>query len=181
MASVGLREHLHFCQIDGWQELKGARGHSRDHIYFVKELADGRALRTKVSHGTKNREYSAGLWKQIWHEQLALDSEAEFWAVLKEKRPALRAQSESALEQEALPGWLVQRLIYSVGLHEQELASFSLAEAERRWQEYQLGPALSSLETTSAEAAQPELASLGAQPLLLGAGLSEDSRPAVGF
>ena len=49
LASVGPVEHKRFCKIDGWQELKSARGKKRDHDYYEKRLPNGGILRTKVS------------------------------------------------------------------------------------------------------------------------------------
>lgn len=145
MATVGLKEHTRFCQFDGWTQLKSARGVGRDHIYFVKELPDGRTLRTKVSHGSKKAEYSAHLWKQIWSEQLALSSEDEFWRVLKERRPANR-ETTVEVAREEMPAWLAQCLLYTVGLRQDQIANMSLAEADQCWQDYQTKPQLAPLD-----------------------------------
>jgi hypothetical protein len=155
MATVGLREHTRFCQIDGWTQLKSARGVGRDHLYFVKELADGRTLRTKVSHGSKKAEYSSHLWKQIWSEQLELASEDEFWAALKERRPATR-EAAVAIKQEEMPAWLAQRLIHSAGMRQDQLAGMSLAEAEQCWQDFQMKPQLEPLASLPAPAVAAE-------------------------
>ena len=182
MASVGLKEHLRFCQIDGWTELKSARGAGRDHIYFIKELADGRTLRTKVSHGSKHSEYRGGLWKQIWHDQLELASEAEFWAVLRERRPARRQQQAGVSPgQEEMPAWLVQRLIYSVGLREDEIVALSRAEAERRWQDYQMLPSLSPLAESEVVEGKPTLESLHLLPARAVAGVAAEQRIVAGY
>jgi len=154
MAAAGAKELQRFCVIDGWTELRGARGVGRDHLFFVKELPDGRTLRTKVSHGTHGKDsYSRGLWKHIWSEQLGLAAESEFWAVLKLHRPAQR-QGEAELQPAgpAVPGWLVQRLIHTAGLREDEVAKLSAEEAEERWLEFQTRPQLSDLASAPASA-----------------------------
>jgi hypothetical protein len=151
MAAASTREHLRFCNLDGWTELKGARGNGRDHLYFTKELADGSVLRTKVSHGTNGKEYSKSLWRDILREQLGVP-EAEFWQVLKERRPAERETVVAADDRELAPAWLVQCLLYTVGLREHEVAALSKTDAEDLWAEWQARPHISDL--TSAAQAQ---------------------------
>ena len=88
------RDIRRFCEIDGWQQTSTVRRRDGDHFRFSKQLADGRILRTKVSHG--NDEIGdPGLWKHIWHEQLALDDERQFWDALKSGSPVDRTPARA--------------------------------------------------------------------------------------
>ena len=64
-----------FLERDGWTEY-GRPG--SDHLKFMKVLADGTVLRTKVSHSLA-REIPPSLWPKIRKQQLGLDSDEEFW------------------------------------------------------------------------------------------------------
>ena len=84
------RDIRRFCEIDGWQQTTTVKRRDGDHVRFRKQLDDGRILRTRVSHG--NDEIGdPGPWKHIWHEQLALDDERQFWDALKSGTPVDRS------------------------------------------------------------------------------------------
>jgi len=124
-----------FCEVDGWEETtKGRR--SPDHTRYRKVLDDGRVLRTKVSHGRGSIE-DPSLWKRIWRDQLALGSEDEFWEALRAKRPVERSATPPAPPSgPSKPGWLVNSLIFTAGVPEEEVERLSVGEAERRWLEF---------------------------------------------
>jgi hypothetical protein len=126
-----------FCAIDGWEEVKSATGKVGDHHRYRKTLSDGRILRTKASHG--NDEIGdPKLWKRKWSEQLALDSEDQFWETLRSGKPPARVSEAQAMapEGETLPGWLVVKLVREVGLSSNEIAQFSEPEAMEKLNEY---------------------------------------------
>lgn len=124
-----------FCEVDGWEETTKSR-RNPDHTRYRKLLDDGRVLRTKVSHGRDSID-DPSLWKRIWRDQLALDSEDEFWEALSAKRPVDRsAATPPAPTGPSKPAWLVNSLIFTAGLPEGEVAELSVKEAERRWLEF---------------------------------------------
>jgi hypothetical protein len=126
-----------FCAIDGWEEVKSATGRTGDHYRYRKTLSDGRILRTKASHG--NDEIGdPKLWKRVWSEQLALDTEDQFWETLRSGEPPARASEARATapEGESLPGWLVAKLVREVGLSSGEVAQLSEPEAMKKLHEY---------------------------------------------
>ena len=124
-----------FCQLDGWQEKKGSSGSRGDHYRYRKTLADGRILRTKVSHGDDQIQ-DASLWRHIWRDQLALESEDQFWEVLESGQPVDRTPTEPAPSGPSLPGWLVDNLIRKVGLTPEEVAQLSDQEAHDRLNDF---------------------------------------------
>jgi hypothetical protein len=129
-----------FCEIDGWEEQKGARGKRGHHFRHRKVLPDGRILRTKASHS--NDEIGRDLWRHIWREQLALESEEQFWEVLETGKAVDRIREEEAAPSgPSLPAWLVDKLIRQAGVPPEELAQMSEEEARERLNEFYSRPA----------------------------------------
>jgi hypothetical protein len=124
-----------FCAIDGWTKEESARGKTGDHDRFVKRLGDGSILRTKASHG-KGQIGDPRLWHRIWKEQLALESEDQFWTALRISVPVQR-ESEPP---KGTPEWLIRRLIHQVGLTEEAALSLSPEEAAARWELFITSP-----------------------------------------
>lgn len=120
---------------DGWiEEPNLARGRRRtgDHRRYFRELADGTRLRTKISHD-EDSEIGTDLFHRILRDQLRV-TEDRFWNVVRG-----RAGSEAEVAQpdvEPVPGWLVTRLLFTVGLSEGAVAQMSSAEARAAWLEY---------------------------------------------
>lgn len=121
----------------GWEEIPNlARGRRRggDHWRYRKVLPDGTVLRTKVSHALGD-EIGHDLFGHIVRDQLRT-SIAHFADVL-----AGRAADAPVPEQptaEPIPGWLVNRLIHTVGLPESEVREMSADDARARWEAYTL-------------------------------------------
>ncbi len=97
-----------FCETDGWDEGRTARGAIPDHYRFTKRLPDGHILRTKAPHAPGGIQ-DPGTWNTIWKEQLALDCAEDFWDCLLTKSPVHRNVSQT---QPAPPA--SQRLDYSL-------------------------------------------------------------------
>jgi hypothetical protein len=122
----------------GWEEIPNlARGRRRvgDHWRYRKTLADGTVLRTKVSHALGD-EIGPDLLGHIVRDQLRTTMD-HFRDVL-----AGRARDEGAPAEEqteSIPGWLVTRLIYTVGLPEAEVRRMSAEEARARWERFTRG------------------------------------------
>ena len=124
-----------YVEQDGWtQERSRARGRSStgDHWRYSKEWPDGRTLRTKVSHGVRD-EIGPSLFGHILRDQLRVD-EATFWAVVHGRRaPDVAAPVASIL----VPGWLIHRLIVTVGMSEDEVRALSEEDAAAAWEAFQ--------------------------------------------
>lgn len=128
-----------FCEIDGWEELKGARGKRGDHFRYRKVLPDGLILRTKASHG--DDEIGRDLWNHIWREQLALEGEDQFWEALETGKPVDRGPAgEAAPSGPSLPAWLVDSLIRRAGVPPEEVARMPEEEARERLNEFYSRP-----------------------------------------
>ena len=122
----------------GWDEIPNlVRGRRRvgDHWRYRKVLPDGTVLRTKVSHAL-DEEIGADLLGHIVRDQLGTTMQ-HFRDVVAGRMPE-RAASEQATP-EPIPGWLVERLIHTVGLPEEEVRAMSPEEARAAWERYRGG------------------------------------------
>lgn len=131
------RQLRRFCEIDGWEETKSARGKTPDHYRYRKVLGDGQILRTKVSHGSGSIE-DPRMWARIWKEQLGLTSEQQFWEALQSGEAAARHDVASTAEPEHVPRELFWQLVHRVGLTEREAAALSKEEAVQRMSDFWL-------------------------------------------
>jgi hypothetical protein len=122
----------------GWEEVPNlARGRRRvgDHWRYRKTLPDGTVLRTKVSHALGD-EIGPDLLGHIVRHQLRTTME-HFRDVLAGRAADEAAQSEDLPE--PVPGWLVARLLYTVGVPEGEVRRMSADEARARWDRFTRG------------------------------------------
>ena len=120
---------------DGWtEEPNHARGRRRigDHRRYFRDLRDGIRLRTKVPHDER-AEIGADLFHRILRDQLRI-SEDQFWGVVHGR---VSAEAEQTADVEPIPGWLVTRLIFTVGLPEADVAGMTVEGARAAWLEYQ--------------------------------------------
>lgn len=128
-----------FVVQDGWTEepnLVRGRARTGDHWRYRKDLPDGSSLRTKVSH-TLRDEIGVDLFKHILRDQLRV-SEDRFWDVV---RGGTTSAAPTAPPQTAtIPGWLIERLISTVGLQEDEIRAMTVDEAHAAWNAYQARP-----------------------------------------
>lgn len=128
-----------FVENDGWTEEPNlVRGGARtgDHRRYRKDLPDGTSLRTKVSHSLRD-EIGIDLFKHILRDQLRV-TEDRFRDVVRggptelTEAPPPRAAT--------VPGWLVQRLILTVGLREDEVRAMTADEAHAAWEAHKAQP-----------------------------------------
>ena len=123
---------------DGWtEEPNPARGRRRtgDHRRYFRDLPGGTRLRTKVSHDER-AEIGPDLFRRILRDQLRV-TEDHFWAVV---RGRVSAEAKLTTGVEPIPGRLVARLIFTVGLPEENVARMTAEEAQAAWIEYQTRP-----------------------------------------
>lgn len=119
-----------FCELDGWEETEAV---SPDHHRYRKRLDDGTVLRTKVSFGRGPICRAPALWAKIWRHQLGLDSEDEFWEVLKSRRASHRGAPAEPPAEPQMAAWLFEALVYTFGVDEREVRTLSEDEALRRY------------------------------------------------
>ena len=119
-----------FCETDGWEELRRARGGRGDHRRYRKVLTDGTILRTRVSHGA-GAIGDPGLWRRIWHDQLGLETEDAFWAVLRTGRPVDRGDAPATPPPgPSTPAWVVDGLLRA-GRTEDEIRGLTAEAATK--------------------------------------------------
>lgn len=124
---------------DGWtEEPTLARGRRRtgDHRRYLRELPDGTLLRTKVPHD-ESAEIGDDLFHRILRDQLRV-TEERFWEVVRGQATRETEMAKPAVE--PVPGWLVMRLLFTVGLPEEEVVRMTPEEAHNAWLEYQTRP-----------------------------------------
>ncbi len=129
------RDLAAYLERDGWiKEDSRSRGRRRtgDHRRYAKHLPDGTILRTKVPHALGD-EIGTDLFKHILRDQLRVD-EAQFWTVVRGRgQPASDASPPSSA---TVPAWLVQRLLFTVGLPEAEVRDLTPERALERWEAF---------------------------------------------
>lgn len=96
-----------FLAADGWRQIPaGERGGRRQsHVFFEKELADGRLLQTHISHD-RSSTISPGRFAAILREQLEV-SRGEFWEAVRSGEPVERPvemDGEEVVEHES---WVI--------------------------------------------------------------------------
>ena len=128
------KDHETFCQVEEWQRVRDARGRAgTHHVTYELGLADGRILRTRVSHPVNRTGYGPGLWKHILRDQLVVE-EREFWPCVQDGVKPDRGVPVPPPE--AIPADLVYMLLSRVGLDEAEVAAMNRDEAIARLQRF---------------------------------------------
>lgn len=131
------RDHLRFCKIEGWEEVRSATGKpSRHHATFELRIPSGDILRTRISRSSRRKTYGASLWAHILRDQLRV-SEEEFWRCVRDGGQPDRGSDP--VPPSALPSDLVYQLRNEVGLSSGEIAVMSLQEAVERMQQHWMG------------------------------------------
>lgn len=127
-----------YLERDGdWKEIPSlARGRRRvgDHWRFRKTLPDGTVLRTKVSHALGD-EIGPDLLGHIVRDQL--HTTMKHFRDVVAGRATKRAAAKPRVA--AIPGWLITRLIHTVGIPEAEVRGMSAKVARARWERFARG------------------------------------------
>jgi hypothetical protein len=127
-------DHQRFCEIEGWEQTRNARGKSGSHhVTYELLLADGHDLRARISYPVDRSDYGTRLWSHILRDQLEVD-EPTFWVCVKDDQPPARPPARSAPRstQDPLPASLVATLLHTLRLNESEVAAMTKAEALTR-------------------------------------------------
>ncbi|MBF9068389.1 cytotoxic translational repressor of toxin-antitoxin stability system [Streptacidiphilus fuscans] len=126
--------HEQFCKVERWERVRDARGRTgTHHVTYELGLADGRILRTRVSHPVDRTTYGPGMWAHILRDQLDV-TEDVFWPCVLDGILPGRGAPEPP--RQALPADLVFLLINRVGLTEDEIAKLTKSEAIERLQRF---------------------------------------------
>ena len=123
------REHVHFCEVEGWRRVTSARESANNHhLTFEIPLDDGRILRTRISRPPNNETYGKALWSHILRDQLCVTPN-EFWSCVDDGTLPPRSSTQSAIPPTALPAGLAHQLVTILHLSAAEVAKLSLADA----------------------------------------------------
>ena len=126
------RQHVRFCQIERWAEVRNARGKPvRHHLTFELPLPSGKILRTRISRPANTEVYGSSLWSTILEAQLCV-TESAFWVCLDKGTLPTREAPPAQVPAGAIPAGLAYQLIHAVGLTDAEVASMSRVEAIAR-------------------------------------------------
>jgi hypothetical protein len=109
-----------FFKHDGWTEVR-----STDHIHFEKQLRSGELLESHRSFGSK--PLGPRTFKLFLSLQVKL-SEAEFWEVLRTRKPAPRPSPALEPKPVTLPLWVAQGL-EDLGVPRERIAGLAPDEA----------------------------------------------------
>ncbi len=128
-------DHQAFCEAEGWELVRNARGKTSGHhaVTYELQLHDGRILRTRISHPPDGSTYGANIWSHILRDQLEVDEET-FWQCVQSGAKPNRGEPEAPAE--ALPADLAHLLVTRLRLSSAEVAVMSREEAIARMQEF---------------------------------------------
>jgi hypothetical protein len=128
-------DHRTFCETEGWELVRNAKGKTSGHHALTYELRlyDGRILRTRISHPPDRSTYGANIWSHILRDQLGVD-EKTFWACVRSGVKPNRGEPEAPPE--ALPAELAHLLVTRLRMSNAEVALLSRDEAIARMQEF---------------------------------------------
>lgn len=136
------REHKKFCDSEGWDLVRDSHGQPvRHHITYELPLADGRILRTRISHPANNTTYGPALWSAILGVAQLDVTEDQFWDCVERGIKPPRPGGLPEVPAQALPAELVYQLLHKLKLSEMEVASLTRQEALDLMVEYWSRPA----------------------------------------
>ncbi len=134
------REHQRFCEIEGWTEVRNARGKpTSHHITYELPLSDGRIFRTRISRPANTDMYGKRMWSHILDDQLHVTAD-DFWKCVDNKNPPNRTPATERPDAVVLPANLAYQLVHTLQLTNEEVAGLTLEEAVRRMTEYWAQP-----------------------------------------
>lgn len=126
------RDHQGFCEIEGWTEVRNARGKpTKHHITYELVTEDGPILRTRISRPANTDAYGPGLWGHILDDQLDV-TEDEFWDCVDNGKVPDRSAPEPGIPPTALPADLMYQLVHVLGLSASEIEGMTVEDAARR-------------------------------------------------
>lgn len=119
-----------FCRRQNYTERQG------DHLFFDVGLPDGSSSGTMLSHGVRDTDpIPKTLWKTIWHAQLRVRSEADFWSGLA-GGPVAWDIPPTPLPVTPLPPYLRRFLAEQCHYSEEQIAQATRDEAQALYDAY---------------------------------------------
>ena len=134
------REHQRFCEIEGWSEVRNARGRpTQRHVTYELPLGDSRILRIRISRPANNDTYGDSLWSHVLTEQLQVSAE-EFWNCVDNGNPPARTPTPGPASATVLPASLAHHLVHTLHLTSEEIGELTLEEAVQRMTDFWAQP-----------------------------------------
>ncbi|CAN5852351.1 hypothetical protein BH23CHL8_BH23CHL8_10650 [soil metagenome] len=121
-----------FFRLDGWTQVR-----STGHVFYQKELPSGELLESHRSFG-RRKPLGPSAFKLMLSMQIKL-SEAEFWDVLRTRKPAHRPSRAPEPMPTSLPSWLSDALL-SAGVDRDALVDVDEDAARRLLDEIRSRP-----------------------------------------
>jgi len=123
-------DHYDFCDIEGWEIVRGTKGKPvQHHMTFKLLLGSGRILRTRISRPINNKPYGTELFRHILRDQLEVTADT-FWDCVKHRVVPEREAAPKAVPQHALPLGLAMEL-RRLGVGDKDISSLDpLSAAE---------------------------------------------------
>lgn len=118
-----------FCRKQGYKEDRTT------HWQYEKIVAPRFMSWTQISFSKLSEQIGSHLWKKVWHDQLQLASEENFWAGLDGREVRYNLPPTPAAP-EPLPRYLEVFLRDVAHLTPEQIASTPLDEAKARWLAY---------------------------------------------
>ena len=132
------RDHQRFCEVEGWTEVRSATGRKgRHHLTYEFTTADGRILRTRISHPPNRSDIGRRMFGHILRDQLQVSEEA-FWTCVTDATLPDRGGRPSP-EREPLPAELVHLLTVKARFTDDEVRAMTKAEAIEAAHRYWMG------------------------------------------
>ena len=118
-----------FLGADGWRQVPASErgGRRQSHIFFEKELPDGRLLQTHISHD-RSSTISPGRFSTILREQLEV-SRAEFWEAIRSGEPVERPVERDGEEVAEHEPWVIAVLVDELHMTAEEIEKLTEQEA----------------------------------------------------
>ena len=113
-----------FLWLDGWFSSEGT-----EHRHWERVFEDGTVLRTVTSRAA-GRSPGSGRFSEVLKTQIMVGRD-EVWAVLSERRAAVRPASDVEPPPARKPGWVVFALHSRLQLLQREIDRLSADEAEQ--------------------------------------------------
>jgi hypothetical protein len=116
----------HFCRKQGYREDRTT------HWQYEKVVAAGFMSWTQISFSKLDEQIGSHMWKKVWHDQLKLAREGDFWSGLEghEVQYNLPPSEQSA---EPLPQYLETFLSKVEHLTLEQIGALTVDEAKARW------------------------------------------------
>lgn len=134
------REHQRFCEIEGWTEVRNARGKpTQHHVTYELMLGDGRIFRTRISPPANTDTYGKSLWSHILDDQLHVSDEG-FWQCVDNKNAPDRTPATEKPNTKTFPASLAYQLVNTLHLTTEQIEELTIDEAVQRMAEYWAQP-----------------------------------------